>query len=236
MQPIYKRILLKLSGEVLAGDKGRGFDFDTIGAVCSAVKKLNEMGVEVGLVVGGGNFWRGRSGGNMDRTRADHIGMLATVMNSLALADSLEQLGVTVRVQSAIEMRQIAETYIRNRAVRHLEKGRVVIFASGTGNPFFSTDTCAALRAAEIKANIILKATNVDGVFDKDPNKYSDAVKYDVVTHSEVLEKDLKVMDSTAASLCRDNNIPILVFSLSDPENIIRAVLGENVGTLVKEG
>lgn len=236
MQPIYKRILLKLSGEVLAGDKGHGFDFDTIGAVCSAVKELNEMGVEVGLVVGGGNFWRGRSGGNMDRTRADHIGMLATVMNSLALADSLEQLGVTVRVQSAIEMRQIAETYIRNRAVRHLEKGRVVIFASGTGNPFFSTDTCAALRAAEIKANVILKATNVDGVFDKDPNKYPDAVKYDVVTHSEVLEKDLKVMDSTAASLCRDNNIPILVFNLSDPENIIRAVLGENVGTLVKEG
>lgn len=236
MQPIYKRILLKLSGEVLGGDKGHGFDFDTIGAVCSAVKKLNEMGVEVGLVVGGGNFWRGRSGGNMDRTRADHIGMLATVMNSLALADSLEQLGVTVRVQSAIEMRQIAETYIRNRAVRHLEKGRVVIFASGTGNPFFSTDTCAALRAAEIKANVILKATNVDGVFDKDPNKYPDAVKYDVVTHSEVLEKDLKVMDSTAASLCRDNNIPILVFNLSDPENIIRAVLGENVGTLVKEG
>ena len=236
MQPIYKRILLKLSGEGLAGDKGHGFDFDTIGAVCSAVKKLNEMGVEVGLVVGGGNFWRGRSGGNMDRTRADHIGMLATVMNSLALADSLEQLGVTVRVQSAIEMRQIAETYIRNRAVRHLEKGRVVIFASGTGNPFFSTDTCAALRAAEIKANVILKATNVDGVFDKDPNKYPDAVKYDVVTHSEVLEKDLKVMDSTAASLCRDNNIPILVFNLSDPENIIRAVLGENVGTLVKEG
>ena len=236
MQPIYKRILLKLSGEVLAGDKGHGFDFDTIGAVCSAVKKLNEMGVEVGLVVGGGNFWRGRSGGNMDRTRADHIGMLATVMNSLALADSLEQLGVTVRVQSAIEMRQIAETYIRNRAVRHLEKGRVVIFASGTGTPFFSTDTCAALRAAEIKANVILKATNVDGVFDKDPNKYPDAVKYDVVTHSEVLEKDLKVMDSTAASLCRDNNIPILVFNLSDPENIIRAVLGENVGTLVKEG
>ena len=236
MQPIYKRILLKLSGEVLAGDKGHGFDFDTIGAVCSAVKKLNEMGVEVGLVVGGGNFWRGRSGGNMDRTRADHIGMLATVMNSLALADSLEQQGVTVRVQSAIEMRQIAETYIRNRAVRHLEKGRVVIFASGTGNPFFSTDTCAALRAAEIKANVILKATNVDGVFDKDPNKYPDAVKYDAVTHSEVLEKDLKVMDSTAASLCRDNNIPILVFNLSDPENIIRAVLGENVGTLVKEG
>ena len=235
-EPKFRRVLLKISGEALAGDAHRGLDFAVIGGVCDVVKKCVEAGVQIGIVVGGGNFWRGRSGGNMDRTRADHIGMLATVMNSLALADSLEQLGVTVRVQSAIEMRQIAETYIRNRAVRHLEKGRVVIFASGTGNPFFSTDTCAALRAAEIKANVILKATNVDGVFDKDPNKYPDAVKYDVVTHSEVLEKDLKVMDSTAASLCRDNNIPILVFNLSDPENIIRAVLGENVGTLVKEG
>ena len=236
MQPVYKRILLKLSGEVLAGEKGHGFDFDTINSVCSAVSEITKLGVEVGLVVGGGNFWRGRSGGSMDRTRADHIGMLATVMNSLALADSLEQCGVTVRVQSAIEMHQIAETYIRNKAVRHLEKGRVVIFASGTGNPFFSTDTCAALRAAEIKADVILKATNVDGVFDKDPNKFADAVKYDVVTHSEVLEKDLKVMDSTAASLCRDNNIPILVFNLEDPQNIVRAVLGENIGTIVKEG
>ena len=232
----YKRVIIKLSGEALAGEKGTGIDEKVLDKVCSQIKEVTKLGVEVGIIVGGGNFWRGRSGGNMDRTRADHIGMLATVMNSLALADSLEQLGVTVRVQSAIEMRQIAETYIRNRAVRHLEKGRVVIFASGTGNPFFSTDTCAALRAAEIKANVILKATNVDGVFDKDPNKYPDAVKYDVVTHSEVLEKDLKVMDSTAASLCRDNNIPILVFNLSDPENIIRAVLGENVGTLVKEG
>lgn len=236
MQPVYKRILLKLSGEVLAGEKGHGFDFDTINSVCEAVSEITKLGVEVGLVVGGGNFWRGRSGGNMDRTRADHIGMLATVMNSLALADSLEQYGVPVRVQSAIEMRQIAETYIRNKAVRHLEKGRVVIFGSGTGNPFFSTDTCAALRAAEIKADVILKATNVDGVFDKDPNKFDDAVKYDVVTHSEVLEKNLKVMDSTAASLCRDNNIPILVFNLEDPQNIVRAVLGENIGTIVKEG
>lgn len=236
MQPVYKRVLLKLSGEVLAGEKGHGFDFDTISSVCASVKKLWEMGVEVGLVVGGGNFWRGRSGGSMDRTRADHIGMLATVMNSLALADTLEQLGVDVRVQTAIEMRQIAEPYIRNKAVRHMEKGRVVIFGAGTGNPFFSTDTCAALRAAEIKADVILKATNVDGVFDKDPNKFADAVKYDVVTHSEVLEKDLKVMDAAAASLCRDNNIPILVFNLADPENIIRAVCGENIGTLVKEG
>ena len=236
MEPVYKRILLKLSGEVLAGEQGHGFDFDTINTICSAVKKVADLGVEIGLVVGGGNFWRGRSGGSMDRTRADHIGMLATVMNSLALADSLEQLDVPVRVQSAIEMHQIAETYIRNRAVRHLEKGRVVIFGSGTGNPFFSTDTCAALRAAEIKAEVILKATNVDGVYDKDPNKFADAVKYDVVTHSEVLEKDLKVMDSTAASLCRDNKIQILVFNLEDPENIVRAVLGENIGTIVKEG
>ncbi|MBQ8016125.1 MAG: uridine monophosphate kinase, partial [Clostridia bacterium] len=173
MKPVYNRILLKLSGEVLSGGKGHGFDFDTITSICSAVKKVSDLGVEVGLVVGGGNFWRGRSGGSMDRTRADHIGMLATVMNSLALADSLEQLGVTVRVQSAIEMHQIAETYIRNKAVRHLEKGRVVIFGSGTGNPFFSTDTCAALRAAEIKADIIFKATNVDGVYDKDPNKFA---------------------------------------------------------------
>ncbi len=236
MQPVYKRILLKLSGEVLAGDQGHGFDFDVINSICSAVKKVSDLGVEIGLVVGGGNFWRGRSGGSMDRTRADHIGMLATVMNSLALADTLEQLGVNVRVQSAIEMHQIAETYIRNKAIRHMEKGRVVIFGSGTGNPFFSTDTCAALRAAEIKADIILKATNVDGVFDKDPNKFADAVKYDVVTHTEVLEKNLKVMDSTAASLCRDNNIPILVFNLEDPENIVRAILGENIGTIVKEG
>ena len=236
MKPVYKRILLKLSGEVLAGGQGHGFDFDTINSICSAVKKVSDLGVEIGLVVGGGNFWRGRSGGKMERTRADHIGMLATVMNSLALADTLEQFGVPVRVQSAIEMHQIAETYIRNKAVSHLEKGRVVIFGCGTGNPFFSTDTCAALRAAEINAEVILKATNVDGVFDKDPNKFADAVKYDVVTHSEVLEKNLKVMDSTAASLCRDNNISILVFNLEDPENIVRAILGENIGTIVKEG
>ena len=221
---------------MLAGEKGHGFDFDVINSVCSVVAEVTKLGVEVGLVVGGGNFWRGRSGGNMDRTRADHIGMLATVMNSLALADTLEQHGVEARVQSAIAMTQIAETYVKNKAVSHLEKGKVVIFGCGTGNPFFSTDTCAALRAAEINADIIFKATNVDGVYDKDPNKFADAVKYDVVTHSEVLEKDLKVMDSTAASLCRDNNIPILVFNLENPENIIKAVLGENIGTIVKEG
>lgn len=236
MQPVYKRILLKLSGEVLAGSKGTGIDFATALNICSSVREVVNLGVEVGLVVGGGNFWRGRSSGDMDRTRADHIGMLATVMNALAIGDAFEQLGVPARVQTAIEMRSIAEPYIRNRAVRHLEKGRVVIFGCGTGNPFFSTDTGAALRAAEINADIILKATNVDGVYDKDPNKYSDAVKFDYVTYSEVLAKDLKVMDSTAASLCRDNKIPILVFNLTEPANIVKAVLGENIGTIVKEG
>lgn len=235
MEPKYKRVLLKVSGEVLAGDKKHGFDFDTVNSVCSAVKEMADMGAEIAIVVGGGNFWRGRSSGDMDRTRADHIGMLATVMNSLALADSLEQLGVIVRVQTAIEMNKIAEPYISHRAKRHLEKGRVVIFGCGTGNPFFSTDTAAALRAAEIDAEIIFKATNVDGVYDKDPNKFPDAVKYDELTHSEVLSKGLKVMDSTAASLCRDNNISILVFNLDDPQNIVRALKGENIGTVVKE-
>lgn len=235
MEPKYKRILLKISGEVLAGENGHGIDFTTVNSVCASVKEMAEMGVEIGLVVGGGNFWRGRSSGNMDRTRADHIGMLATVMNSLALADSLEQMGVPVRVQTAIEMRQIAEPYIRNRATRHLEKGRVVVFGCGTGNPFFSTDTAAALRAAEIDADIIFKATNVDGIYDKDPNRFDDAIKYDVITHNDILSKGLAVMDSTAASLCRDNNIPILVFNLQQPENMVKAVMGEKVGTLVVE-
>lgn len=234
MQPVYKRILLKLSGEVLAGKAGHGIDFDTVNSVCTAVKLCADMGVEIGLVVGGGNFWRGRSSGEMDRTRADHMGMLATTMNSLALADSLEQLGADVRVQTAITMQQVAEPYIRNRAVRHLEKGRIVIFGCGTGNPFFSTDTAAALRAAEINAQVILKATNVDGVYDKDPNKFDDAVKYDTLSHTEILQKDLHVMDSTAASLCRDNSIAILVFNLSDPQNIVKSVCGESIGTLVK--
>ncbi len=234
MEPVYKRILLKLSGEVLAGEQGHGFDFDVINSVCDWVKKCADTGVQIGLVVGGGNFWRGRSSGSMDRTRADHIGMLATVMNSLALADTLEQKGVQTRVMTAIDMRRIAEPFVRDEAVRHLEEGKVVIFGCGTGSPFFSTDTTAALRAAEIGADVILKATNVDGVYDKDPNKYADAVKYDTLSHSEVLNKGLAVMDSTAASLCRDNNIPILVFNLEDPENILRAVSGENVGTLVK--
>ncbi len=233
MQNVYKRILLKLSGEVLAGHNEKGIDFETVEKICKAVKECVGLGVEIGLVVGGGNFWRGRSSGKMDRTRADHMGMLATAMNSLALADTLEQLGVPVRVQTAISMQQVAEPYIRNKAVRHLEKGRVVIFGCGTGNPFFSTDTAAALRAAEINAEIIFKATNVDGVYDKDPNKFSDAVKYDSLSHTEVLEKGLAVMDSTAASLCRDNGISILVFNLNDPENIVRAVKGEKIGTVV---
>lgn len=233
MQPVYKRILLKLSGEVLAGKNGHGLDFDTVLSICEAVKECSNMGVEIGLVVGGGNFWRGRSSGDMDRTRADHMGMLATVMNSLALADALEQLDVPVRVQTAISMQQIAEPYIRNRAIRHLEKGRVVVFGCGTGNPFFTTDTAAALRAAEIDADVIFKATNVDGVFNKDPNKFDDAVKYDRLSYLDILNKDLHVMDSTAASLCKDNNLPILVFNLSNPMNIVAAVKGENVGTLV---
>lgn len=235
LQPKYKRILLKLSGEVLAGKEGHGIDFDTVLNICSAIKECTRMGVEIGLVVGGGNFWRGRSSGDMDRTRADHMGMLATVMNSLALCDALEQLEVPVRVQTAISMQQIAEPYIRNKAIRHLEKGRVVIFGCGTGNPFFTTDTAASLRAAEIDAEVIFKATNVDGIYDKDPNKYGDAVKFDELTHMDVLQKGLNVMDSTAASLCRDNHISILVFNLNDPMNIVRAVKGENIGTLVKE-
>ncbi len=234
MELAYKRILLKISGEVLGGGKGMGIDYDTVLNICSAVKECVDMGVEVGLVVGGGNFWRGRSSGDMDRTRADHIGMLATVMNSLALADALEHLKVPVRVQTAIAMQQIAEPYIRNRAVRHLEKGRVVIFGCGTGNPFFTTDTAAALRALEIDADIMFKATNVDGVYDKDPNKFEDAKKYDTLSFDEILSHDLRVMDGTAASLCRDNSIPILVFNLDDPQNIVKAIKGENVGTVVK--
>ena len=234
MELTYKRILLKISGEVLAGGKGMGIDYDTVLNICSAVKECVDMGVQVGLVVGGGNFWRGRSSGDMDRTRADHMGMLATVMNSLALADALEHLKVPVRVQTAIAMQQIAEPYIRNKAVRHLEKGRVVIFGCGTGNPFFTTDTAAALRALEIDADIMFKATNVDGVYDKDPDKFEDAKKYDTLSFDEILSHDLKVMDGTAASLCRDNSIPILVFNLDDPQNIVKAIKGENVGTVVK--
>lgn len=233
MKPVYKRVLLKLSGEVLAGEKGSGIDFDKVLEVCERVKTCVEMGVQVAIVVGGGNFWRGRSSGKMDRTRADHMGMLATSINALALADALEQLGVTARVQTAIEMRQIAEPYIRNKAVRHLEKGRVVIFGCGTGNPFFSTDTAAALRAAEIGVDVIFKATNVDGVYDSDPKTNPNAEKYDTLSHLEVLQQGLHVMDSTAASLCMDNNIKILVFNLENPDNIVSAMVGEAIGTVV---
>lgn len=230
---VYKRVLIKLSGEALAGEKKTGLDFDTVLRVCESIKKCHDMGAEIAIVVGGGNFWRGRSSGKMDRTRADHMGMLATTINSLGLSDALEQLGVDVRVQTAIEMRQIAEPYIRNKAVRHLEKGRVVIFGCGTGNPFFSTDTAAALRAAEIDADVIFKATNVDGVYDSDPKTNPNAVKYDKLTHHDVLNQELHVMDSTAASLCMDNGIKILVFNLSDPDNLVRAMEGEEIGTLV---
>lgn len=234
MELKYKRILLKLSGEALAGEEKHGIDFDTVLSFCEPIKKLVEMGVEVGIVVGGGNFWRGRSSGKMDRTRADHMGMLATVINALGVADALEQLGVDVRVQTGIAMQQVAEPYIRNRAVRHLEKGRVVVFGCGTGNPFFSTDTAAALRAAEIEADVILKATMVDGVYDSDPKKNPNAVKFDEISYLDILNKGLCVMDTTAATLCSDNNIPIIVLSIDDTENIIKAVKGEKVGTLVK--
>jgi uridylate kinase len=234
MQLKYKRVLIKVSGEAMAGSQHFGLDFDTVLNICRSIKKCVDLGAEVAVVVGGGNFWRGRSSGQMDRTRADHMGMLATVINALALGDALEQLGVAVRVQTAISMQQIAEPYIRNRAVRHLEKGRVVVFGCGTGNPFFSTDTAASLRAAEIDADIIFKATNVDGVYDSDPKTNPNCVKFDELKYIDVLNKGLHVMDSTAASLCMDNNIPILVFNLNDPENIVRALCGETIGTIVK--
>ncbi|MDO5548525.1 MAG: UMP kinase [Eubacteriales bacterium] len=233
--PKYKRVLVKISGEALAGDNKFGLNFDVIGPVCDVLKKCVDIGTQVSVVVGGGNFWRGvkDGGGKMERTRADHMGMLATTINSLALADALEQRGVDVRVQTAIEMRQIAEPYIRNKATRHLEKGRVVIFGCGTGNPYFSTDTAAALRAAEINADIILLAKNIDGVYDSDPAKNPEAKRYDELTYMEVIRQRLGVMDTTATSLSMDNSIPVLVFALRDPENIYRAVLGEDVGTLV---
>lgn len=233
MKPIYKRVLIKVSGEALAGEKHFGLDSDMLSKVAKEIKIISDMGVEVAVVVGGGNFWRGAQNGHMDRTRADHMGMLATVMNSLALADALESENLTVRVQTAIEMREIAEQYIRNRATRHLEKGRIAIFGCGTGNPFFTTDTAAALRAVEIDADVILLAKNIDAVYDKDPNKYPDAKKYDELTYSEVLAKDLKVIDSTAASMCKDNNIKIHVFGIKDPHNMVRAICGEKIGTII---
>lgn len=232
----YKRVLLKISGEALGGDLGRGIDFETVEGVCRAVKECVSLGIEVGVVVGGGNFWRGvkDGGGKMERSRADHMGMLATVMNCLALADVLEQMDVPVRVQTAIEMRSIAEPYIRLKADKHLSRGRVVIFGCGTGSPYFSTDTGAVLRAVEVNADAILLAKNIDGVYSADPKLDPSAVKFDEISYDEVLSQHLAVMDSTATSMAMDNNIPVIVFALKDPENIIRAVKGEKVGTTVK--
>jgi len=231
---IYKRVLLKLSGEALAGNSGFGIDNETVMNIAQAIRKLHEMEVEVAIVVGGGNFWRGRTSEGMDRTTADYMGMLATVINSLALQDALENIGVSTRVQTAIEMRQIAEPYIRRRAMRHLEKGRIVIFAAGTGNPYFSTDTTAALRAAEIESDVILLAKKVDGVYDSDPMINKDAKMFKTLSYIDVLNKGLGVMDSTATSLCMDNKIPIRVFGLENPDNIIDVVLGKDIGTYIE--
>lgn len=233
MTPKFKRILLKLSGEALAGEQKTGIDKDKLDAISDRIAEAYNLGVEISIVVGGGNFWRGRSGKGMDRTTADHMGMLATVINSLALQDALESRNIPTRVQTAIEMRQIAEPYIRRKAIRHLEKKRIVIFACGTGNPYFSTDTTAALRAAEIDAEVILMAKKVDGVYDSDPNKNPNAVRFENLTYIDALNKRLGVMDSTALSLCMDNNIPVLVFGLDDPENIIKSVMGKNIGTVI---
>lgn len=232
-KPAYKRVLLKISGEALAGEKGFGINNEVVNEIALGIKEIQEKGVEVAIVIGGGNFWRGRTSEGMDRTTADYIGMLATVMNSMAMQDALDNMEVPSRVQTAIEMRQIAEPYIRRRAVRHLEKERVVIFGAGTGNPYFSTDTAAALRAAEMEAEVILLAKNVDAVYDKDPKVHADAIKFEELSYMEVLKKELKVMDTTATSLCMDNQIPIKVFALST-ENIIKAVMGEKIGTTVK--
>ncbi|MFC2145278.1 UMP kinase [Actinomycetota bacterium] len=234
----YKRVLLKISGEALLGDEGHGIDPVITAGIAAQIKEVVEMGVEMAVVVGGGNFWRGTSASanGMDRNTADHIGMLATIMNAMGLQNALEKIGVFTRVQTAISMQEVAEPFIRRRAVRHLEKKRVVIFAGGTGNPYFTTDTAAALRALEINAEIIFKATKVDGVYDKDPLKYKDAKKYDSLSHIEVLNKNLRVMDSTAISLCRENNLPIIVFDLTMPGNIKGVIMGKKIGTLVSKG
>ncbi len=234
MEAKYKRILLKMSGEALAGEKGFGLDNETLSEVCKQIKRISELDVEIAIVVGGGNFWRGRTGVGMDRSTADYMGMLATVMNALALQDAMEREGLTVRVQSAITMQQVCEPYIRRRAIRHLEKGRIVVFAAGTGSPFFSTDTTASLRAAEIEADIILSAKNIDGVYDCDPLLYKDAKKFDELNFIEIVDQGLRVIDSTAATLCMENDIPLLIFSLTPAENIIKAVCGEKIGTMIK--
>lgn len=229
----YNRILLKLSGEALAGNQKTGVETEFLGQICDQIKKVKELGVEVAIVVGGGNFWRGKNGKEMEKTTSDYMGMLATVMNGLALQDALESRGMYTRVQTSIEMRQIAEPYIKRKALKHLEKGRIVIFAGGTGNPFFTTDTAAALRAAEIEADVILVGKTIDAVYSADPKIDANAIKFDKITYLDVLNKDLKVMDSTAISLCRDNKIPLLVFGINDTENIVRCVKGEKIGTLV---
>ena len=229
----YKRVLLKLSGEALAGDEKKGINFDTVGKICDQVKELTEMGTEVAIVVGGGNFWRGAKV-EMDRTTSDYMGMLATAMNGLALQSVLEEKGLDTRLQTAIEMRQMAEPYIKRRAVRHLQKGRVVIFGCGTGNPYFTTDTAAVLRAAEIGAEVILVGKTIDGVYSADPKNDANAVKFDEISYDEILKQDLKVMDGASIALCRDNNITLIVFELAKPENIIKAVKGEKIGTLVQ--
>ena len=234
MKPIYKRVLLKISGEALAGEQRFGINEDMTRKVAQEIKQIHDLGVEVAVVVGGGNFWRGRSSQDMDRATADYIGMLATVMNSLALQEALLAAGVSAKVQTAIEMREVAEPYARRKALNHLDNGDVVIFGAGTGSPFFSTDTTAALRAAEMNADVILLAKNVDGVYDSDPNVNPDAVKFDELTHMEVLERDLKVMDLTAATLCKDNNICIHVFALAEEGNVLKAIAGEKIGTVIK--
>ena len=237
-KPVYKRVLLKVSGEALGGDKGTGLDFQVIGSVCDVIKECLDMGVQVGLVVGGGNFWRGAKnsgGGNMQRSRADHMGMLATVINCLAVADVCAQKGIPAKVQTAIAMNEIAEQFTRDGAVKYLEEGKVGIFGAGSGCPYFSTDTAAVLRAAEIGADVILLAKNIDGVYSADPAKDPTATKYDEITYDEVLAQHLMVMDITATSLAMDNHIPVLVFALKEPKNIVKALCGENVGTVVKE-
>ena len=229
----YKRILLKLSGEALAGEKKTGVDAEVLGKICDQVKNVVELGVEVAIVVGGGNFWRGRYGHQMERTTSDYMGMLATAMNGLALQDALESRGIMTRLQTAIEMREVAEPYIRRKATKHLEKGRVVIFSCGTGNPYFTTDTAAALRAAEIDAQVILLAKTIDGVYSADPKIDKNAIKYDTITYLDILNQDLKVMDATATSLCMDNHIPLIVFGIDKPENMVSIVKGEKIGTIV---
>jgi len=234
MDIAYKRVLLKISGEALSGERKTGIDVDTIGRICDQIKVMVDMGVQISIVVGGGNFWRGRYGYQMERTTSDYMGMLATTINGLALQDAIEARGINTRLQTAIEMREIAEPYIKRKSIKHLENGRVVIFACGTGNPYFSTDTGAALRAAETDSEVILLAKTIDGVYSADPKSDPNAVKYDEISYLDILNQDLKVMDSTATSLCMDNQIPLIVFGIDEPDNMVRIIKGERIGTFVK--